>query len=111
MLAKHVVVLVHRDMAEIIPTTVFEHEAELLKDIHGEGKISLAEGMPDFPAIEIDAEDEFGRLMQCYGQNEQGIFYAERVFGRTSRGLEAFAHKPAKAGKKAKADQAEEVAE
>jgi hypothetical protein len=103
MLAKHVTVLVDRDMAEKIPTTAFEHEVEILKDIHGEGKITLVTSAPDFPAIEIDAEEEFARLMNAYGSNDQGQFYAERVFGRTARGLEAYAHRPAKAGKAGKA--------
>lgn len=99
MLVKHVTVLVDRDMAEKIPTTAFEHEVEVLKEIHGEGKITLVTTAADFPPIEIDAEEEFSRLMNAYGSNEQGQFFAERVFGRTARGLEAWAHKP---GKKAK---------
>ena len=101
MLVKHVTALVHRDMAEIIPTSVLEHEVEILKDIHGEGNVSLADNQPDSAPFEIDAAEEFGRLMQYYGTNEQGQSYAERVFGRTARGLEAYAHRPAK--KKAEA--------
>jgi hypothetical protein len=98
MLAKHVTALVRRDMAEVIACSVFEHEVEILKDVHGDGAISLAsgEGIPDYAPVEIDAEEEFARLMQAYGQNDQGQFYAERVFGRTARGLEAYAHRPAK---------------
>lgn len=106
MLAKHVVAIVHRDMAEKIPATVFEHELEILKDIHGEGSVELAAEQPDTPAVEIDAEEEFGRLMQHYGTNDQGQHYVERVFGRTKRGLEAHAHRPAKSAR-TRADAAE----
>lgn len=101
MLVKHTVVIVQRDMAEKIPTTVFEHEVEILKDIHGEGNVSIADDQPDFVPFDLDASEEFGRLMQHYGENEQGQSYVERVFGRTARGLEAYAHRPAK--KKAEA--------
>lgn len=105
MLAKHVVALVHRDMAEIIAVTVFEHELEILKDVHGDGKVSLAVDQPDFAPIEIDAEEEFGRLMQSYGAGDTGQYFAERVFGRTAKGLEAFAHKPKRAKKEAVAEE------
>ena len=96
MLVKHVAALVRRDMAEVINASVFEHELEILKDIHGEGNIELAPDQPDNAPFEIDATEEFGRLMAYYGENEQGQPYVERVFGRTARGLEAHAHRPAK---------------
>ena len=97
MLAKHVTVLVRRDMAEAIPVAVFEHEVEILKDIHGEGNVELIEdGVPDYPAVEIDSGEEMDRLMNTYGQGDSGQFYAERVYGRSHKGLEAFAHKPTK---------------
>ena len=116
MLAKHVTVLVRRDMAEAIPVAVFEHEVEILKDIHGEGNVDLIEdGVPDYPAVEIDSGEEMDRLMNTYGQGDSGQFYAERVYGRSHKGLEAFAHKPSKtaaadkaAPKKAAADKAGE---
>lgn len=99
MLVKHVTALVRRDMAEVIPASVFEHEVEILKDIHGEGAVELAPEQPDNPPFEIDASEEFGRLLQRYGENEQGQPYVERVFGRTARGLEAHAHRPTKKSK------------
>ena len=105
MLAKHVTVLVRRDMAEAIPVAVFEHEVEILKDIHGEGNVDLIEdGVPDYPAVEIDSGEEMDRLMNTYGQGDSGQYYAERVYGRSHKGLEAFAHKPTKkaAAEKAK---------
>jgi hypothetical protein len=101
MLAKHVTVLVRRDMAEVIPATVFEHEVEVLKDVHGEGAIELVEGQQDFASVEIDTGEEFDRLKARYGMNDAGQFFAERVFGHSHRGLEAFAHKPAKQAKAA----------
>lgn len=111
MLAKHITVIVRRDMAEAIPVAVFEHEVEILRDIHGEGNIELVEDGPDYPAVEIDSGEEMARLMNTYGMSDQGQNYAERVYGRSHKGLEAFAHKPAKkaaadksAQKKAAAD-------
>lgn len=105
MLAKHVTVLVRRDMAEVIPVTVFEHEVEVLKDVHGEGAIDLIENQPDHPPVEIDTAEEFDRLKGRYGMNDAGQFFAERVFGVSARSLEAFAHKPAKKGGKSAADE------
>jgi len=97
MLAKHVTILVRRDMAETIPHTVYEHEVEIFNDIHGESNI---EHVPsDWPAVEIDTAEEFDRIKGAYGVNESGELYAERVFGRSHKGLEAYAHKPAKKGK------------
>ncbi len=105
MLAKHVTVLVRRDMAEVIPVTVFEHEVEVLKDVHGDGAIEAAEDQQDFAPVEIDSGEEFDRLKARYGMNDAGQFFAERVFGVSHKGLEAFAHKPAKKGGKAAADE------
>lgn len=98
MLAKHITVLVRRDMAESIPVAVFEHEVEILKDIHGEGNVETVEG-PDYPPVEIDSGEEMDRLMGTYGASDAGLAYAERVYGRSAKGLEAYAHKPAKKGK------------
>lgn len=100
MLAKHVTVLVRRDMAEAIPVAVFEHEVEILKDIHGEGNIEYVEGATDYPPVEIDSAEEMARLSNTYGAGENGQLFAERVYGRSHKGLEAFAFKP---GKKPKA--------
>lgn len=105
MLAKHVTVLVRRDMAEAIPVAVFEHEVEILKEIHGEGNIEAVEDAPDYPPVEIDSSEEMDRLANTYGTHENGQLYAERVYGRSAKGLEAYAHKPAKKGKAA-ADEA-----
>lgn len=98
MLAKHVTILVRRDMAEVLATTVFEHEVEILKDIHGEGNIEAVADSADFAPVEIDTAEEMDRLMNTYGVTDNGQPYAERVFGRSHKGLEAFAHK-AKKGK------------
>ena len=107
MLAKHITVLVRRDMAEAITTSVFEHEVEILKDMHGEGNVELVADAPDFAPIEIDSAEEFDRLKGFYGNDDTGQLYAERVFGRSHKGLEAYAHKPAKRGKAAPAEAAE----
>jgi hypothetical protein len=85
MLAKHVNVLVRRDMAEIIGTTCFEHEVEILRDIHGYGAI---EELPsDFEPVEIDENEEFDRLANVYGRNDEGQMYVERVIGRGPKQL------------------------
>lgn len=101
MLAKHVSILVRRDMAEIIGTTCFEHEVEILRDIHGDSNIEEVES--DFEPVEIDAGEEFDRLAMVYGRNDEGQMYVERVIGRGPKQLEAMAHKPAaKRGRPAK---------
>lgn len=103
MLAKHVKVHVRRDMAEIIPAVVFEHEVEILRDMHGDGNIEEVES--DYPAVEIDSAEEFDRLVNVYGRNDEGQLYAERCIGRGYKQLEALAYKdPAKRGRPAKDD-------
>ena len=88
MLAKYVRVLIRRDMAETISTAVFEHELEILRDIHGEANV---EELPDeMPSAEIDAGEEFDRLASCYGTTDQGQLYVERCIGRGVKQLEAF---------------------
>lgn len=104
MLAKYTRVLVHRDMAATIPATVFEHEVEVLKDMHGEDKITLDDEQPDLPPVEVDAAEEYDRLVAYYGQSEAGMSHAERVFGRSPKGLEAYAWRKPRKGKAADAD-------
>ena len=105
MLAKHVQVLVRRDMAEIICTTVFEHEVEILRNIHGDGNITVDESV-EYPVIEIDAGEEFDRLANAYGRNDEGQMYVERCIGRGPKQLEAMGIK--KRGRPAK-EEAEEA--
>lgn len=102
MLAKHVSVLVRRDMAEIIGTTCFEHEVEILRDIHGDSNIEEVES--NFEPIEIDAGEEFDRLANVYGRNDEGQMYVERCIGRGPKQLEALGYK-----KTRKAKEVEEV--
>ena len=107
MFAKHVQVQVKRDMAEVINATVFEHEVEILRDMHGDANITVDETI-EYPAVEIDAGEEFDRLMMVYGRNEDGQPYAERNIGRGAKQLEAMGVKVAKAGRKPK-EEAEEA--
>lgn len=101
MLAKHVNVLVRRDMAEIIGTTCFEHEVEILRDMHGYGAIEELPG--EYDPVEIDAGEEFDRLAMVYGRNDEGQLFVERVIGRSAKQLEALGVKePAKRGRPAK---------
>ncbi len=108
MLAKHVTALVRRDMAEVISTTVFEHEVEVLKDIHGDGNVDVHDMLLQFDPVEIDSAEEHDRLMNTYGADDSGQFYAERVYGRSHKGLEAHAHKPARKGARKTDDGGEE---
>ncbi len=91
MQAKYVNILIHRGMAETIPATVFEHELDVLRDIHGQ--VDLADEQVD-RVVEIDPDEEFDRLKNKYGMNDAGQFYAERVFGVSAKAIEAYAHKP-----------------
>lgn len=93
MLAKYVTCNVRRDMTTIIPVACFEHEVELLKAIHGDSNIEIADLRADELPVELDATDEYDRLTNTYGLAENGQPHAERVFGRSARGLEAFAYR------------------
>ena len=73
MLAKHVSVLVRRDMAEIIGTTCFEHEVEILRDIHGESAIEEVES--NFEPVEIDA----GEAERMGAFEESALSYADAL--------------------------------
>ena len=98
MLAKRVQVLVRRDMAEIIGTSVFEHEVEILRDIHGDSNIEVLD--TEYEPEEIDSNEEFDRLANVYGANDQGQMYVERCIGRGAKQLEAMGVK--KRGRPAK---------
>lgn len=107
MLAKYTNILIRRDMAETLSPTLFEHELEILRDIHGEGNISVAS--TDFPAVEIDAGEEYDRLRLVYGSNDSGQLYVERCIGRGPKQLEALAFKPARTrAQKAPAEEVDE---
>ena len=105
MKAKHVQVLIRRDMAETISTAVFEHEVEILRDIHGPGKIEQTDS--DYPEVEIDANEEYSRLASYYGANDSGQPYVERAIGIGPHKLAEFygedAEEAPKRGRKAKA--------
>jgi len=47
-LPRRVLVLVRRDMAEEIPSTVFEHEVDILAEVHGEGNVTIAKDPLDY---------------------------------------------------------------
>lgn len=104
MQAKHVKVQVRRDMAEIISTIVFEHEVEILRDLHGTGNITVLED--EFPSVEIDADEEYGRLANYYGANDTGQPYVERNIGNTPDSLRGYYGEEVapKRGRKAKAE-------
>lgn len=102
MLAKYVTVNVRRDMAEIIGATVFEHEVEILRDLHGDSNVSETD--KEHEVVEIDAAEEFDRLAMVYGRNDEGQLYVERCIGRGPKQLEALG---VKKGRKAKEDPAE----
>lgn len=105
MQVKYARALIHRDMAEEIPVTVFEHEIGILKDIHGDANVTVVDG--DFGAAEIDAGEEYDRLMNCYGRNDAGQPFVERIIGIGADSLEAFGTDEApkkKAGRSKKAE-------
>lgn len=101
MQVKHVKVLIRRDMAEIISATVFEHEVEILRDIHGDSNVEQLD--EDFPVVDIEAGEEYDRLANVYGRNDEGQMYVERCIGRGPKQLEALGIKEtAKRGRPAK---------
>lgn len=87
MLAQHKNVLIKRDMAEVISACVFDHEIEILRDLHGESNVTEIEG--EYEPVEIDSGEEFDRLANCYGRNDEGQLFVERCIGRGPKQLEA----------------------
>ena len=80
--AKYVVALIERDVAEKIPVTVLLHEIPVLEMVHSKAVIRPADIDPVVASREVDLEDEYDRLANQYGMDENGIPFVERVYGR-----------------------------
>jgi len=105
MQARYVDVLLRRNMAETLALTVYEHEVEVLKDVHGDAAVEVV-GRADYPPVELDAADEYNRLKTRFGANDAGQAYVERVFGISARSLEDHAAKHARRGRRAAEEEA-----
>ena len=80
--AKYVVALIERDVAEKIPVTVLLHEIPVLEMVHSTAVIRPADIDPIVESREVDLMDEYDRLANQYGADENGIPFVERVYGR-----------------------------
>ena len=87
MLARYVKCHVHRGMAETIAPVVFAHEVEILKDVHGDGNVTVVDAMEDHPPVELDKGEEVSRLTAYYGSDQGGQYFVERVYGRNAEKL------------------------
>lgn len=89
MLARYVKCHVHRGMAETIAPVVFAHEVEILKDVHGDGNVTIVDKMEEHSPVEVDKGEEVARLTAYYGSNQNGQYFVERVYGRNAEGLDS----------------------
>lgn len=87
MLARYVQCHIRRGMSEVLAPIVFAHEVEILKEVHGDGSVTIIDDLPDHPPVELDKDEEFSRLMNVYGDHATGQPLAERVYGRGAEKL------------------------
>lgn len=111
--AKYVVALIERDVAEKIPVTVLLHEIPVLEMVHSKAVIRPADIDPIVESREVDLMDEYDRLANQYGADENGIPFVERVYGRldefvkkVEEGYETHQPKKAKGNKVTKPEDA-----
>lgn len=89
---RYVMAYIKRDMTETLTKICFEHEFEILREIHGEGNVTykLPEELPreerkHIPqlAVPISASDEYSRLELVYDRHaEKKMTNVEAVYGR-----------------------------
>lgn len=87
----YVTVVLDRNMAEKIPTTVYPHEVEILKLIHKDA-VSDAPEVEWPEPVELDLDEEYGRLLTKYGTDaDRNIPFVEIIYGhRNAHGIKKF---------------------
>ena len=80
--AKYVVAIIERDIAEKIPVTVLLHEIPVLEMVHAKAVIRPADIDPLIKSRKVELEEEYERLVNQYGADENGVPFVERVYGR-----------------------------
>lgn len=65
------VVLLCRSEMEKIPLTVYPHEVEVLKALHGDDQIRETDATPPVLEGEFETADEYSRLQQYYRANQE----------------------------------------
>ena len=80
--ATFVVAIIERDIAEKLAVTVLLHEIPVLEMVHKNATIRPADIEPLVDSREIDPDEEYERLANQYGEDENGIPHVERVYGR-----------------------------
>jgi hypothetical protein len=80
--ATFVVAIIERDIAEKLAVTVLLHEIPVLEMVHKNATIRPADIEPLVVSREIDPDEEYERLANQYGEDENGIPHVERVYGR-----------------------------
>lgn len=98
MLAKRCGIIIDKGVMEKTVKIVFEHEIPVLRFKFGEGAITLEKipryvylndnkpqvqrGFLRFPVVEVDHDEEYGRLMRVYGRHpEQNKHVCEMAYG------------------------------
>lgn len=77
----YLLVLLRRSENEKTPLTVFPHEVEVLKKLHGEDSILETEDEPPVKQGEFDTEAEYARLESMYKGNERVPYPVEAALG------------------------------
>ena len=85
--ASFVVAIIERDIAEKPVVTVLLHEVPVLEAVHKKS-IVPADIAPLVGSREVDLHEEYERLVNQYGEDENGIPHVERVYGRPDEFVE-----------------------
>lgn len=64
------IVLICRTEVEKTPKTVFAHEVEVLRKIHGERRIELTDAKSPVGKVDVDLSEEYQRLLDEYSLAE-----------------------------------------
>lgn len=67
----YLIVMLRRSENEKTPLTVFPHEIDVLKALHGEDSIIETDDNPPVKSSEFDTEEEYSRLQGMYIGNDK----------------------------------------
>lgn len=82
MKVKHIVVTIKRGLSETTPVSCYAHEVDLLKSLHGNGNVEVADKRADEAPIDIEPGNEYSRLEMHYGiDTKTEMSHVERLFG------------------------------
>lgn len=67
----YVVALIVRGQGSKVPVTVFPHEIEVLKAMHGDDGVEITDAEPPVKEGSFETEDEYVRLQEYYKGNAE----------------------------------------